>query len=160
MAYENTYKMPIVVVHTMNVFGERSLPSKFIPKVIYSIWILICLHLSIYQYISNIYLSTPKVIHSVLEDKEVTIHADSSRTKPGSRRWKYSRYKKIYKPNNIYNIINMSCQVHPRQGRGGRSAVHPFAAPRLQARGRLRWGKVPQVQPGITSLYPYIYFTI
>ena len=34
VAYENTYKMPIVVVHTMNVFGERSLPSKFIPKVI------------------------------------------------------------------------------------------------------------------------------
>ena len=36
------------------------------------------------------------MIHSVLEDKEVTIHADSSRTKPGSRRWKYFRYKKKY----------------------------------------------------------------
>ena len=37
MAYENTYKMPIVVVHTMNVFGERQLPSKFIPKVVSSV---------------------------------------------------------------------------------------------------------------------------
>ena len=36
------------------------------------------------------------MIHSVLEDKEVTIHADSSRTKPGSRRWIYSRYEKNY----------------------------------------------------------------
>ena len=29
--------MPIVVVHTMNVFGERQLPSKFIPKVVHSV---------------------------------------------------------------------------------------------------------------------------
>jgi len=63
VAYENTYKMPIVVVHTMNVFGERQLPSKFIPKV----------------------------VSSVMEGKEVTIHADSSRTKPGSRRYIHAK---------------------------------------------------------------------
>jgi len=63
VAYENTYKMPIVVVHTMNVFGERQLPSKFIPKV----------------------------VHSVLDGKEVTIHADSSKTKPGSRRYIHAK---------------------------------------------------------------------
>lgn len=63
VAYENTYKMPIVVVHTMNVFGERQLPGKFIPKV----------------------------LHSVIEEKEVTIHADSSRTKPGSRRYIHAK---------------------------------------------------------------------
>ena len=34
MAYENTYKMPIVVTHTMNVFGERQNPEKFIPGVV------------------------------------------------------------------------------------------------------------------------------
>jgi len=34
VAYENTYKMPIVVTHTMNVFGERQHPEKFIPMVI------------------------------------------------------------------------------------------------------------------------------
>jgi len=63
VAYENTYKMPIVVVHTMNVFGERQLPSKFIPKV----------------------------VHSVMDGKEVTIHADSSKTKPGSRRYIHAK---------------------------------------------------------------------
>ena len=55
----------------------------------------------------------------------------------------------------------MSCQVHPRQGRGGRSAVHPLAAPGLQARGRLRRGEVPQVQPGIIiSLYLSYYLNL
>ena len=34
VAYENTYKMPIVVTHTMNVFGERQNPEKFIPGVL------------------------------------------------------------------------------------------------------------------------------
>merc|ERR1719228_2920197 len=63
VSYENTYKMPIVVVHTMNVFGERQHPSKFIPKV----------------------------IHSVMDGSEVTIHADSSKTKPGSRRYIHAK---------------------------------------------------------------------
>ena len=65
VAYENTYKMPIVVVHTMNVFGERQLPGKFIPKV----------------------------LHSVMDETEVTIHADSSRTKPGSRRYIHAKVR-------------------------------------------------------------------
>ena len=30
VAYENTYKMPVYCTHTMNVFGERQLPEKFI----------------------------------------------------------------------------------------------------------------------------------
>ena len=34
VSYENTYKMPIVIVHTMNVFGERQGPTKFIPRVV------------------------------------------------------------------------------------------------------------------------------
>ena len=34
VAYENTYKLPIVVTHTMNVFGERQHPEKFIPMCI------------------------------------------------------------------------------------------------------------------------------
>ena len=34
IAYENTYKMPIVVTHTMNVFGLRQHPEKFIPMII------------------------------------------------------------------------------------------------------------------------------
>ena len=31
VAFENTYKMPIYITHTMNVFGERQHPEKFIP---------------------------------------------------------------------------------------------------------------------------------
>lgn len=34
MAYENTYKMPILISHTMNVFGNRQHPEKFIPLLI------------------------------------------------------------------------------------------------------------------------------
>ena len=34
VAYENTYKLPIIITHTMNVFGERQHPEKFIPMTI------------------------------------------------------------------------------------------------------------------------------
>lgn len=33
-AFHNTYEMPIYVTHTMNVFGERQNPEKFIPSCI------------------------------------------------------------------------------------------------------------------------------
>jgi dTDP-glucose 4,6-dehydratase len=57
VAYENTYKMPIVVTHTMNVFGERQHPEKFIPAT----------------------------IQKVRDGETVVIHADPSRTVAGSR---------------------------------------------------------------------------
>tara|TARA_S200000501_G_scaffold378801_1_gene443807 strand:- start:16193 stop:17218 length:1026 start_codon:yes stop_codon:yes gene_type:complete len=34
VAYENTYGLPSLITHTMNVFGERQNPEKFIPMVI------------------------------------------------------------------------------------------------------------------------------
>ncbi len=34
VAFYNTYKLPVIVTHTMNCFGERQHPEKFIPKVI------------------------------------------------------------------------------------------------------------------------------
>ena len=34
VAYENTYGIPSFITHTMNVFGERQNPEKFIPMVI------------------------------------------------------------------------------------------------------------------------------
>ena len=37
VAYENTYGLPIYVTHTMNVFGYRQLPEKFIPRSIFLI---------------------------------------------------------------------------------------------------------------------------
>jgi dTDP-glucose 4,6-dehydratase len=57
VAYENTYKMPIIVTHTMNVFGERQHPEKFIPAT----------------------------IQKVRDGEKVIIHADPTRTQAGSR---------------------------------------------------------------------------
>jgi len=34
VAYENTYKLPAIITHTMNVFGERQHPEKYIPMCI------------------------------------------------------------------------------------------------------------------------------
>jgi dTDP-glucose 4,6-dehydratase len=57
VAYENTYKMPMYITHTMNVFGQRQHPEKFIPGT----------------------------IQRVRDGDKVTIHADSSKTQAGSR---------------------------------------------------------------------------
>ena len=57
MAFHNTYKMPIMVSHCMNVFGERQHPEKFIP---------LC--------IRNSYTGG-----------KITIHANKALTKAGSR---------------------------------------------------------------------------
>ena len=59
VAYENTYKMPIYITHTMNVFGERQHPEKFIPMV----------------------------IQKVRDNKKVIIHANKDKTKAGSRHY-------------------------------------------------------------------------
>jgi dTDP-glucose 4,6-dehydratase len=63
VAYENTYKMPIVVTHTMNVFGERQHPEKFIPAT----------------------------IQKVRDGEKVIIHADPTRTVAGSRMYIHAR---------------------------------------------------------------------
>jgi dTDP-glucose 4,6-dehydratase len=57
VAYENTYQLPIYITHTMNVFGERQHPEKFIPLV----------------------------IRKVRDGDKITIHSDASKTIPGSR---------------------------------------------------------------------------
>lgn len=57
VAYENTYKMPIVVTHTMNVFQIRQHFEKFIPNT----------------------------INKVLNGDTVIIHADPTRTRAGTR---------------------------------------------------------------------------
>jgi dTDP-glucose 4,6-dehydratase len=63
VAYENTYKMPIIVTHTMNVFGERQHPEKFIPAT----------------------------IQKVRDGETVVIHADPTRTVAGSRMYIHAR---------------------------------------------------------------------
>ncbi len=59
VAYENTYKLPIVITHTMNVFGERQHPEKFIPMT----------------------------IQRVRDSEKVFIHSNKEKTKAGSRHY-------------------------------------------------------------------------
>lgn len=34
LAWSNTYKLPVIITHTMNLYGERQHPEKFVPKII------------------------------------------------------------------------------------------------------------------------------
>jgi len=63
VAYENTYKMPIIVTHTMNVFGERQHWEKYIPTC----------------------------IRKVRNGEVITIHADPTKTKAGSRHYIHAK---------------------------------------------------------------------
>ncbi|CAB4121788.1 RfbB dTDP-D-glucose 4,6-dehydratase [uncultured Caudovirales phage] len=57
VAFANTYKMPIYITHTMNVFGQRQSPEKFIP---------LC-------------------INRIEKGEVVSIHSDKSKEVAGSR---------------------------------------------------------------------------
>ena len=59
VAFQNTYGLPIYITHTMNVFGERQHPEKYIPMT----------------------------IKNVRDGGMVTIHSDSTKTIPGSRHY-------------------------------------------------------------------------
>jgi dTDP-glucose 4,6-dehydratase len=63
VAWQNTYKMPIYITHTMNVFGERQHPEKYIPMC----------------------------IKRVRDGEKITIHSDSTRTIPGSRHYIHAK---------------------------------------------------------------------
>ena len=74
VAYENTYKMPIVVTHTMNVFGERQNPEKFIPGVVSAVR-------------EGKQVRTLMVRMTMIVLNQITIHSDTTRTIPGSRHY-------------------------------------------------------------------------
>jgi len=59
VAFENTYGLPAFITHTMNVFGERQNPEKYIPMV----------------------------IKKVRDNGIVTVHANSEKTAAGSRHY-------------------------------------------------------------------------
>ena len=63
VAYENTYKLPISITHTMNVFGERQHPEKYIPMV----------------------------IRRANTGEKVYIHSDKTKTIPGSRHYIHAK---------------------------------------------------------------------
>ena len=59
VSFENTYNLPIVITHTMNVFGQRQHPEKFIP---------LC-------------------IQKIRDGETVYIHSNAERTEAGSRHY-------------------------------------------------------------------------
>lgn len=63
LAWTNTYGLPAVITHCMNAFGERQHPEKYIPKI----------------------------VRMLLADETLTIHADPSRSRAGSRFYIHGR---------------------------------------------------------------------
>lgn len=63
ISYENTYKLPIIIVNVMNAFGERQHVEKFIPKC----------------------------ISYILQGKTIEIHSDKECKYPGSRFYIHAR---------------------------------------------------------------------
>ena len=59
VAFENTYGLPSLITHTMNVFGERQNPEKYIPMV----------------------------IKKVRDNDKVMVHSNSEKTIAGSRHY-------------------------------------------------------------------------
>jgi dTDP-glucose 4,6-dehydratase len=59
VAFENTYGLPSIITHTMNVFGERQHPEKFIPMC----------------------------IKKIRDGETITIHSDKTKTIPGTRHY-------------------------------------------------------------------------
>ena len=54
IAFHNTYKVPVIITHCMNVFGERQHPEKFIPNTVWK----------------------------AINNEKIIIHADSSKNNP------------------------------------------------------------------------------
>jgi len=63
LAWANTFKVPVFVSHTMNIFGQRQHPEKFIPMV----------------------------IRRTLSGEKILVHANPAKTKSGSRFYIHAR---------------------------------------------------------------------
>lgn len=63
VAYRNTYNLPIIITHTMNVYGERQHPEKFIPLV----------------------------IKKILKGEEIEIHSNPEQTEAAKRHYLHAK---------------------------------------------------------------------
>jgi dTDP-glucose 4,6-dehydratase len=63
LAWANTYGVPVIITHCMNVIGERQHPEKFVPRV----------------------------VRAILRDEEIQIHTDPKTGRPGSRHYLHCR---------------------------------------------------------------------
>lgn len=64
LSFHNTYGLPVLITHTMNVIGSHQHPEKMVPST----------------------------IRKVRDGEAVTIHADKTRTVPGSRFYIHARH--------------------------------------------------------------------
>lgn len=63
VAYENTYGLPAIITHTMNAFGERQHPEKYIPMC----------------------------IKRIRDNQKVLVHSNAEKTEAGSRHYIHAR---------------------------------------------------------------------
>jgi dTDP-glucose 4,6-dehydratase len=63
VAYENTYNIPVIITHTMNVYGERQHPEKYIPII----------------------------INKLLKNEELEIHSNPEQTEAGKRHYLHAK---------------------------------------------------------------------
>lgn len=63
VSFENTYGVPAIITHTMNVFGERQHPEKYIPMC----------------------------IKRVRDNQKIIVHSNPEKTKAGSRHYIHAR---------------------------------------------------------------------
>lgn len=63
VAFENTYGVPVIITHCMNVFGEKQHPEKYLPLL----------------------------VKASLTGEKVYVHADKDRVRPGQRTYLHAR---------------------------------------------------------------------
>ena len=86
LAWANSYDLPMIILHSMNCFGERQHPEKFIPSV----------------------------VKKLLSGQLIHVHADPSRTKAGSRNYIHARNVSAAVLHIIQNVGNESFMGKPK----------------------------------------------
>ena len=72
VAYENTYGLPVYITHTMNVFGERQHPEKFIPMCIKKIRDGLKMNQNIKYQLEVVSLKDSKTADPIIVDLNIT----------------------------------------------------------------------------------------
>ena len=136
LAWANTYGVPVVITHTMNVYGERQHPEKYVPKV----------------------------IRTLLDGETLDIHVDPETNEPGFRNYlhcqdvseavmfilKYGlirdkfnitgmrEYSNLYVAEKIANILGKTLKYHeiyPKTVRPGFDVRYGMDGSKLAAMG-------------------------
>ena len=114
VAYENTYGLPVYITHTMNVFGERQHPEKFIPMC----------------------------IKKIRDGELVTIHSDKTKKIPGSRHYIHAEdvAEAIYfiLTNNLENKVDFGGAKCPKFNIVGSEELNNLSLQKLLRLSRIK----------------------